>query len=152
MNLTTHISTRRASGFTLIELMIAMVIAAVLLAISVPTYQSQIRKSRRTEAKTALLDLAGREERLFAVTNAYSNAVTDLGYTSGTFPVTVGSGYYRVDISNFSAANSTFTLTATPYTTDQAKDTTCAQMSITHLNVQAAKNSASADTTTTCWR
>ncbi len=45
---------------------------------------SQIRESRRTEAKTALLDLAGREERFFSTNGStYSSATADLGYTAG---------------------------------------------------------------------
>jgi len=56
------------AGFTLVELMVTVMIAAILLAIAVPSYQAYIRKSRRTEAKTAVLDLAGREETLFSTT------------------------------------------------------------------------------------
>ena len=33
---------------------------------------SQVKKSRRTDARNALLDIAGREEKLFSVANAYS--------------------------------------------------------------------------------
>ncbi len=53
-------------GFTLIELMVTIMVAAILAAIAVPSYTSQIRKSRRTEARNAVLDAAAREERLFA--------------------------------------------------------------------------------------
>jgi len=62
----------RTAGFTLIELMIAIVIATVLITIAVPTYQAQIRKSRRTEARMAVLDLASREERFLSTANSYS--------------------------------------------------------------------------------
>ena len=50
-------------GFTLIELMVVVAIATILFAIAIPSYVTYIRQSRRTEAKTAVLDLAGREER-----------------------------------------------------------------------------------------
>ena len=53
-------------GFTLIELMVVVVIATILVGIAVPSYMSQMRKSRRTDAKTALLELAGREERFLS--------------------------------------------------------------------------------------
>ena len=86
-----------AAGFTLIELMITIVIATVLLTIAIPSYQSQIRKSRRTEAKTALLDLAAREERYLSTNSAYTTNNTGLGYTL-VFPQTVGSGYYQISI------------------------------------------------------
>ncbi len=63
---------RRAGGFTLIELMVTLVVASILLAIAVPSYQAQVRKSRRTEARNAVMDLAAREERYFSVNNDYS--------------------------------------------------------------------------------
>lgn len=82
-------------GMTLMELMIVVVIVSILASIAVPSYIQQVRKSRRVEAKTALLDLAGREERYFStsVTGAnYSALSTDLGYT-GAWPIQVGNNY-----------------------------------------------------------
>jgi len=61
--------------------------------------QSQVRKSRRTEARTALLDLAAREERFFSTNSAYTNVPANLGY-AGTFPAPVGSSYYQVNVTN----------------------------------------------------
>ncbi len=83
---------RRVGGFTLIELMIAVAVVAILAAIAIPSYQSSVRKSRRQDAKTALLDLAAREERYFTLNNAYSDGVTvpnSLGYT---LPANLGNG------------------------------------------------------------
>ena len=42
-------SSRRAGGFSLIELMVVVTIASILFAIAVPSYVSFIRQSRRTE-------------------------------------------------------------------------------------------------------
>src|SRR5216683_1422861 len=100
--MTKHINSRRleSGGFTLVEL----VIVAILASIAIPAYNAQIRKSRRTEAKTALLDLAGREERYFNAntgTNAYTDVPALLGYAA-TMPqmqnYPVGSGYYTVTV------------------------------------------------------
>src|SRR5438132_12993393 len=55
-----------AMGFTLIELMVVVAIVTILFSIAIPSYMSYIRQSRRTEAKTAVLDLAGREERFLS--------------------------------------------------------------------------------------
>jgi type IV pilus assembly protein PilE len=142
----------RAHGFTLIELMIAMVIFALLLAISIPTYRAQVRKGRRTEAKTALLDLAGREERLYSVNNAYSGTPSALGYgaVGAVFPLNVGNNYYQVSMPVQTAT--TFTFTATAVDPDQLNDTTCRTFTITHLGVQTAASSTGANTTATCWR
>lgn len=87
-NSTSDLSRRR--GFTLIELMIVVAVIAILTTIAVPMYSKQIRESRRADAKTALLDLASREERYYTVNNVYTSNLTDLGYASNT-PVALGS-------------------------------------------------------------
>lgn len=147
----------RAHGFTLIELMVAMVVMALLLSISIPTYKSQIRKSRRTEAKTAVLDLAGREERLYSVTNAYSATPADLGYAaSGSFPVNVGTNaYYQVTVTLPTTNPPAFLVTATAISTDQLKDTACRTFTVDQTGVQGATNSSGTSSTAitaTCWR
>lgn len=45
----------RQSGFTLIELLVCMVILAILISISYPSYQSFIIKFRRTDAQSELI-------------------------------------------------------------------------------------------------
>ncbi|WP_276968674.1 type IV pilin protein, partial [Metallibacterium scheffleri] len=70
----------RDAGFTLIELMITLVVLAILTMIAVPIYEHQIEESRRTDARTALLELAEREERYYATNNAYTSDPADLGY------------------------------------------------------------------------
>jgi prepilin-type N-terminal cleavage/methylation domain-containing protein len=52
-------------GFTLIELMIAVVVIAILAAIAYPSYQDSVRKSRRADAKSALMEHAQFMERTY---------------------------------------------------------------------------------------
>src|SRR6185312_2268063 len=146
----------RARGFTLIELMITVAIAAVLMSIAFPLYLHQIRESRRTDARSALLDLASREERYYSMQNAYSSTATDLGYTA--WPQTVGSGYYQISQpTNINAATATtpatFTLTAVPIAgKGQDKDTDCQSFTVTQTGQETSTNSASADSSATCWK
>ena len=145
----------REAGFTLIELMATIVIGAVLMAIAVPSYQSQVRKSRRTDAKSALMDMATREERYLSLNNVYTNVSTNLGYGAGGFPQTVGSGYYQIGTTfNITAAKpavaAAFTVTATPIGA-QTKDTQCQTFGIDSTGKQSATDSGGNDTTTTCW-
>ena len=46
------------NGFSLIELMVAMAIIAILTAIAFPSYQSYITRSSRAAVQTELLELA----------------------------------------------------------------------------------------------
>ncbi len=152
---------RREHGFTLIELIIAMIIAAVLAAIAIPAYSSFVREGRRTDAKSALLDLASLEERYFTTTNTYSSAASDLGYGSAAWPVTVGSGYYQIAQPAVTAAvaptqtspagtPASFSITATPIG-DQVNDATCASFTVNSQGVRTSLSSASTDTSSTCW-
>src|SRR5882757_5493987 len=97
--MSTQIQPRPATtaGFTLIELMIAVAVVGILATIAATSYQSQIQRSRRTDARSDLLDLAGREEKLYSTTNAYGGTPALLGYGTGTFPIPVGN-YYTVDV------------------------------------------------------
>ncbi len=147
----------RTAGFTLIELMIAVAIVSILATIAATSYQSQVMRSRRTDARSALLDLAGREEKLFSTVNVYSSSPAALGYgTAATFPIPVGgsgTNYYNVDLvtpdpAQGGAAN-TFLITATPIAgTQQAGDTTCTSLSVNQLGQQTATPAANA---ATCW-
>ena len=145
-----------SAGFTLVELLIVIIIATILATIAIPSYQAQIRKSRRTDAKTALLDLAAREERYNSTFNTYTSLPANLGY-SGNFPVTVGSGYYQININVCTAlacatdkgTGVVFSATATAIKT-QAKDTQCGNYTLDSTGGQAVTGTASA-TPAVCW-
>jgi type IV pilus assembly protein PilE len=139
---------RASSGFTLIEIMITVLIVAVLAAIATAGYTNQVQKSRRTDARNALLDLAGREEKLFSTANAYSQTPSDLGYGAVgiSFPITVGSGYYTVSASVANPPVS-YLITATAIGT-QANDTQCATLSVDQTGAQTSTGGA---TSSTCW-
>src|SRR5580704_9634517 len=132
-----------SGGFTLIELMVTVAIVAILATIASAAYTSQVQKSRRTDARNAVLDLAGREEKLFSTTNAYSATATDLGYAA--FPVAVGSGYYNVSV--VVGTPVTYVITATAIGT-QLNDTQCATLSVNQLGVQSSTGTGTA---ATCW-
>jgi type IV pilus assembly protein PilE len=158
-----HHRARSSRGFTLIELMVVTVIVTILLSIAIPSYQSQIRQSRRTEAKTALLDLAGREERYFSTNpQGYTNVAANLGY-GGVFPTQVGSNYYTITVACVAAVGAalacdpnanapvgpSYYLTATPVAgSSQAFDTQCTSFSVDSTGAQFATGTYTAQQ---CW-
>lgn len=140
-----------SSGFTLIEMAVTMVIVAIIAAIAIPSYSNYALRAHRTDAKTALLDLASLEERYYSVNNTYTLAPANLGYTA--FPQTVGSGYYQVSVSNVNppalgppATPATYLLTATAFGT-QVKDTQCQTFTLNQQGVQTA----TPDPNNSCW-
>ena len=141
----------RSVGFTLIELMVTVAIVSILATIAVTSYSSPVLKSRRTEAKSALLDLAGREERLFSTTNAYTNLEASLGYAAAGAATVMtsmpfGNNYYQLTAALPGGA-STYLLTATPVG-NQANDTQCGSFSINQLGQQTITGTATA---ASCW-
>jgi type IV pilus assembly protein PilE len=141
-------------GFTLIELMIAVAIIGILLRLAYPAYQNSVMKSRRADAKTALLDLAQREERFLATQNQYSTSAPALGYASGSTitpasPMTIQNGsssFYTLAVS--APTTTSFTATATPTGPQLSKDTQCGAFSIDNTGRQTISGTGNA---TDCW-
>jgi type IV pilus assembly protein PilE len=142
----------REGGFTLIELMVTMFVAAILLALAVPAYTTQITKSRRTDARTALLDLATREERYYSLNNAYTSNSANLGYGVNGFPVLSSGGYYKLAVPNVQAAAvgtaATFIATATPTGSQLTNDTQCGTFNLTNTGQESVSGPGGA---ATCW-
>ena len=132
----------RQSGFTLIELVIAVAIVGILASFAISTYQSSVLKARRTDAKVTLTTLAQKQERHYTQNMEYADTLATLG--AGT---TSDEGYYTLALTG---SATTFTLTATA-TGAQVKDTVCTSLSITHTGAESAVNDSGADTSSTCW-
>jgi type IV pilus assembly protein PilE len=148
------LSPRRNGGFTLIELMITVVILAIIVGIAMPAYNQQTQKARRADARNALLDIAGREERFLSVSNAYSVLPSAVGYAGAAWPQVVTNGYYSVTVTvpdpAYLGAGPSFIITATAVGI-QASDTTCATFTVNQIGKQVALSSAAVDNSTTCW-
>src|SRR5690349_13963671 len=62
-------------GFTLIELVIAVVIVGVLAAIALPAYTQQILRANRAQAKQFIEDIANREEQYLLDQRSYTATI-----------------------------------------------------------------------------
>ena len=116
--------TRR--GFTLIELMVVLAVAAILSAVALPSYQGQVAKGRRADGKQALVELAQKLERFYTERGTFAGVGLGGG---GLYPAVSSGGYYSLAI--ISQTVDGFTLTATPRG-NQAGDA-CAALGYNHL-------------------
>ena len=109
-------------GFTLIELMVAAGVVAILAAIAYPSYMAQMVKSRRASAETTLLDIAQRQQQYLLDLRAYAPDVATL---SVTVPSSVSLYYTIASAPVAGKPPPTFIATATPIAgTAQAGDVT----------------------------
>jgi len=115
----------KSKGFTLMELMIAVAVVGILAAIAYPSYVEQLRKTRRSDAKAALLNGAQVLERCYTEYNTYNNIAcpavknTDNTKLDPAFTTTEG-GYYTLSAASLTATG--FSLQATPAGGVQAND------------------------------
>jgi len=131
---------RNATGFTLIELLIVVGIISVLAAVAYPAYQDSIQKSRRSDAKIALVQAAASQERWFSSNNAYTSNATNVGGSSSP------EGFYSIDPVGGALS---YTITATA-TGAQADDTNCNTFTITQTGAKTSMNDTPS-ITTDCW-
>lgn len=131
---------RRPAGFTLIELMVVLAVAAILAAIALPAYQQSVRKGRRTDAIDATAAIQQAQERWRANNVTYTADISD----DLNLATTSKGGYYSLSISG--ATGSGYTLSATAVTgKGQDGDTGCSTLTVTVTNGSAVQGP------TDCW-
>ena len=105
-----------ARGFTLIETLVAMAAAAVLSAIALPSFDSQLRKAHRADVLTAVAQIQGAQERLRSRGTRYGN-LAEIGAATAS-----QAGHYALQITAFSADGYELLATAVGA---QARDADC---------------------------
>lgn len=123
----------KSRGFTLIELMIAVAVIAILAAIAIPSYQQHVEKTRRADAITSLTSTAQELERCFTRTNTYENCV-DASFSSPD-------GYYNIRVN---AGSTSYDLTATA--TGVQEGDACSPFELDHRGNRGSGESGEA-----CW-
>jgi type IV pilus assembly protein PilE len=110
---------KRNRGFTLLELMIVVLVIAVLAGIAISSYQNQIRKSRRAEAKQIITDIGLRQEKWRSNHVSYFGTDSDATEIANFGAIPSGT-YYTIAVTT-AESGTAYTLTGTPKG-DQLKD------------------------------
>jgi type IV pilus assembly protein PilE len=131
----------RIKGFTLIELIIALTIVAILTVSSISIYSYFIRKGRRIDAINSLMSISLAEERYRSNNLTYGTLAQVWGGVT-----TTPEGYYTLSITNIAATSYTITATAVG---DQANDAS-GSTSCTPLQLQVS-NGTVTKSPSVCW-
>ncbi len=128
-------------GFTLIELMIVVAVVAFLVAIAIPSYQEQVRKSNRGLAKSDLLELTQCAERYHTTNGTY------VGFEAATAcDVDSKDDANTYDFGTAAITRTTFTLSATAQ--GSQSDDKCGDLGINQANVRTHSAGTATDR---CW-
>lgn len=87
------------AGFSMIELMVALAVVAMLVAVAMPSYTAFVKRSERTDGTKALAQLANQQEQYYVANQSYANNISDLPMTA----LTEG-GNYRLSVVSGNAA------------------------------------------------
>lgn len=128
----------RASGFTLIELVIAIAIVAILSVIAVASYNFAVVKTRRAAAEGCMMQGAQYMERYYT---------TKFTYVGAALPACESdvSDFYNVGLS--AAAAKSFTIQGAPISGKQ-DDPKCGTLTITNTGTKGSSGSGSVEA---CW-
>ncbi|MEQ9462928.1 MAG: type IV pilin protein, partial [Haliea sp.] len=139
---------RRQRGFTLMEVMIVVVIVAILVGIALPSYQGSLQKGRRSDAMSALMDVANRQEQFMLDRGTYTTDLTDLGFAAS--PFVSEEEHYSVSAAACGGGTiaTCYLLTAAPRAgSPQAKDTRCGSFTLDSRGTRSADGTDPAE----CW-
>jgi len=131
------------NGFSLIELVVAMLVFSILTAIAVPSFSAYTRSAHRTDAtRTMTIDAQ-------ALERCYSQGFTYVGCTQVSASATSPQGYYTVSVTM--TANS-YSITAVPVSPGpQTSDSSCQTFQLNNAGTQTALDGSGNTTTQTCW-
>lgn len=135
----------RIRGFTVIELMIGLVIVAVLVSLAVPSFRDTLRKSRRSDAMDAIMNIHLSQER-YRVNNPAYGSLVNLNKTD---PLISPDGHYSLTIDDDSLSATYYIITADAKG-DQANDS-CGDFTL-EFDAGNIIKTADADNDDLCWR
>lgn len=138
----------RFAGFTLLELMAVVMVIGVLGVVALPSYRQYALKAQRTDAKSALLNLATNQERFYLANRRYGTVAELVAASLLSATERSERGAYRLTITG--ATSATYTATAAPVpggAFDMTGDAQCTSFSITAQGVRTATGSHPA----ICW-
>lgn len=145
---------RRARGFTLSEVLTALVVVVVLVAIAIPSWRSHTLRVRRGEAVALLVALQSAQDEYFGRHARYATAAQLSLEPPGGLGLKPESehGNYSLALATHSdGLGFQATVHPAPRAT-QSDDSRCTEFSIDHNGRRRAQDSEGKDRSADCWR
>ena len=134
-------------GFTLVEVMIAAAVLAILTAIALPSYSAYVQRTARAEARAVMMEAGQFMQRFYIVNNAFDQTRTGAGVQlPATLQQSPRNGAARFQIGFQALTPDNFTLQAVPV--GASADDPCGTLSITSTGVRGSTGLTAED----CWR
>jgi type IV pilus assembly protein PilE len=135
---------KKTYGFSLIEVMIAVVIIGILLAVAVPSYRDYVVRSNRTSATACLTELAQFMERSYTQNMAYNPNGMVLPQNQCRIDL---AQRYTFSLDNLTAR--TFTLSAVPSALQN--DAQCGTLTLNQAGQRGAAGGTDPAVVRRCW-
>ena len=110
---------------TLLELVIVLAIVAILASVALPSWNSQVQKARRADARNTLMFVQVEQEKYRADNGSYASSMSTLGLSPYN---SASRDYYNVSII-FSSATA-FVATAAPNTNGGQDNDLCGTFAV----------------------
>ena len=118
-------NSKKSKGMTLVELLIVVAIVAILASVALPSWNSQVQKARRADARNTLTFVQVEQEKYRADTGSYAPSMTALGFGSYNSPTR---DYYNISI--VSSSETAFVASATPNTNGDQDNDRCGTFAV----------------------
>jgi type IV pilus assembly protein PilE len=137
-------------GFTLIELMIVVAVVAILAAIAYPSYTDSVKKGRRAQGRTAIVQMLQQQERYMTQHNVYSAVAagnTTFTTYSGDNPTNPAYNLTAGLCTGATDYSDCVKVTATPV----ADDPQVGNLSMTSTGIKDCTGTAASTNMSLCW-
>lgn len=160
-----HVSTAAQKhtqrGFTLIELMVVVVIAAIIAAVAIPSYRNHVIRSNRANAESFMSQVASKQEQIMLDMRSYQAVASNTAFgntpaaggISLAVPGSVASNYSLV-VTVTAGPPPTYQISATPNNTTQL-DPMCQVLTLDSTgkkDIAANAGTAPTGSAQLCWQ
>lgn len=148
-------ATPAAGGFSLLDVLAALAIVALLACIALPTYRDQVMRVHRAAARAALMSLAAEQEKFYVECHAYAtnldgSAASTCGTSTLGFPADAGDGTYSLRITGADSASWTAVAEVVPGSRQDA-DRRCHALRIDGIGARTATTAGGDANDAECW-